>query len=234
MTTNVKGAMFDLDNTFYDYTKAHEAGINGLLRAATEFLPGKDFKKYFEEAMTIVKRRIPKVGASHNRLLYIENTLELLNIPPAKYALELYEAYWHSFLQEMSLFDGARDILMFLKERGVKTCLCSDLTAHIQYRKLDRLNISEFFDFIVTSEEAGEDKPSMKIFLLCLEKLNLKASNVIFVGDDLEKDIKGALDSGIFAIFLCKSAMNCHYSKIDGITTIESLLDLKSFIVDII
>lgn len=56
-------------------------------------------------------------------------------------------------------------------------------------------------DCLVTSEEAGVEKPASGIFNLCLEKLRLPAGEVCFVGDNLDRDVKGAIAAGLQAVW---------------------------------
>jgi putative hydrolase of the HAD superfamily len=44
-------------------------------------------------------------------------------------------------------------------------------------------------DYLVSSEEAGAEKPDPKVFELSLEKLGLKKDEVVMIGDNYEKDI---------------------------------------------
>lgn len=54
---------------------------------------------------------------------------------------------------------------------------------------------------IATSELARAYKPNPRIFQFALERLNLKANEVIYVGDNIEYGIKGAKDSGLTAVW---------------------------------
>ena len=53
---------------------------------------------------------------------------------------------------------------------GVRIGLGTDMTAYMQYEKLIRLGLMEYMDFIVSSEEAGTDKPGNAFFMLCARK----------------------------------------------------------------
>jgi len=68
----------------------------------------------------------------------------------------------------------------------------TDLTAQIQLQKWQKLGLQRYIDFLVSSEEAGVEKPSPYIFELALDKLQLKAHEVIMIGDNANKDIAGA------------------------------------------
>ena len=68
----------------------------------------------------------------------------------------------------MKLRKGVLKVQKELKEQRIKTAVVSDLTTHIQLRKMDKLRISKYIDFLVTSEEAGSEKPHAVMFLLAL------------------------------------------------------------------
>lgn len=91
-----------------------------------------------------------------------------------------------------------------LKERGIRIGIGTDMTAHIQYRRLEFLNLSPYIDFIVTSEEAGVEKPTPHLFELCVEKAGVPAGECAFIGDNLTKDVKGAWDNGLKGICYTK------------------------------
>ena len=91
-----------------------------------------------------------------------------------------------------------------LKELGIRIGIGTDMTAHIQYRRLEFLNLSPYIDFIVTSEEAGVEKPTPHLFELCVEKAGVPAGECAFIGDNLTKDVKGAWDNGLKGIWYTK------------------------------
>lgn len=75
------------------------------------------------------------------------------------------------------------------------------MTAYIQYKKLEKLNILDQISYIVTSEEAGAEKPSVQFFELCLEKAGCKAEECVFIGDNLQKDVMGAGKNGMHGVW---------------------------------
>lgn len=97
----------------------------------------------------------------------------------------------------MSLSHGVLSTLKQLKKQNYMIAIVSDMTTHIQLRKLKKLKITKYIDYLVTSEEAGSEKPHSIMFLLALNKLRLKPEEVIMVGDSLISDIEGANSVGI-------------------------------------
>ena len=52
------------------------------------------------------------------------------------------------------------------------------MTAYVQYRKLEAIGVTSYIDFIVTSEEAGAEKPHYHFFDICVEKREFVRKNV--------------------------------------------------------
>ena len=81
---------------------------------------------------------------------------------------KIYNIYWDTFLENMIPFD---EVYEFLEKYKNKICLVTDLTAHIQYRKIEKLRLNKYISRVVTSEEVGKEKPHPYMFILALEKL---------------------------------------------------------------
>ena len=72
----------------------------------------------------------------------------------------------------------------------------------VQHDKLKYSNLTNYFNEIVTSEKAGSLKPNKEIFEFALKiaKANIKES--IMIGDNIEADIRGAMNAGLDTIFV--------------------------------
>lgn len=199
----IKAVIFDLDDTLYDYKALERAAFECVGELVRERLgvSEEQYEEAFMRARQITKEKLGETAASHSRMLYFQKTLEYLDIRPLYLALEMYETYWGFFLDHMALYPGVRELLEALHEKYIRVGVCTDLLAHIQHRKLRRLKMMDDVDCLVTSEEAGVEKPASGIFNLCLEKLRLPAGEVCFVGDNLEKDVKGAIAAGLQAVW---------------------------------
>jgi len=194
-----QGILLDLDNTLYPYAPCHKRGQEAaweLLRRhiAISF---EDFLEHYAAARRSVNNRLKGSASSHNRLLYFQIILEnILTVTNADLLLKLYNAYWDSFIDAIRLFDGALDFLKESRRQGIRIALVTDLTADIQFRKLARLGLEPWMDAVVTSEEAGADKPAPAIFLMALDKIGVSPDEAWVIGDSLEKDVRGGNDLG--------------------------------------
>lgn len=154
-------AIFDLDNTLYDYEIANEAGQSALINFLSKHLgrPELEVLRLLEESKLRVKGRLGSTASSHSRLLYIRDLLVKLNIHTnAAFALECEQVFWREYLQKTQLFPGVEELFSILRLSKTRLALVTDLSSQIQLRKLAWLGLDKTFEIIVTSEEAGGDK----------------------------------------------------------------------------
>lgn len=199
----IRAVIFDLDGTLYDYNTLDREAFARVGELVRERLgvSEEQYGEAFMRARKSTKKKLGETAPSHSRMLYFQKTLEYLDIRPLYLALEMYETYWGLFLEKMTLYPGARTLLDALHDKYIRVGVCTDLLAHIQHRKMIALGLMDDVDCLVTSEEAGVEKPSQRIFAMCLKKLRLEPEEVCFVGDDYKKDIKGAMAAGMKAVW---------------------------------
>lgn len=196
----VKGVLLDIDNTIYHYNPCHLHALDLLLTEFSNIItqPKEIIKEEFLRSRKKVNTQLNKNASSHSRFLYIQLTLEsFLKKTDFFQTIRLEELYWSAFLDKMKIDERARNFINLCYISKIPICCITDLTAQIQFRKIIKLNLEDKINFIITSEEAGIEKPEKLIFDLALEKINLDYKDVIMIGDSDTKDIKGAEDLGI-------------------------------------
>lgn len=193
----------DLDDTLYPYSICHESGLNGFIEfASSEFkLEKEKVKETYKQVRKEINTRLHGFASSHSRLLYAKEFCEAFGLNPVQYAIPLANSYWESYFPKLVLGDGVLAFLQELKKREKKIGLITDLTTEIQLKKLAFLKIDSYFDVIITSEEAGAEKPNPRIFELAIKKLNAQKLSSIMIGDNYEKDVLGARKFGISSYY---------------------------------
>lgn len=187
--------LFDTDNTLYPYDPAHAAAQSAVRDkvVATFSIKPEEFDKAFREARSQVKKRLLHTASSHSRLLYLQRMLEIMGLgSQVLLALDFEQTYWRTFLSNAVLFDEVKELLDDLRLLGIPTAIVTDLTAQIQFRKVVYFGLDHYFDYIVTSEEAGYDKPHAAPFQIALEKMRPKGDCIWMIGDNPVNDIRGA------------------------------------------
>ncbi len=197
-----KAVLLDLDNTVYSYDACHTPSLNAC--QALLNLDLIQFQALYCEARDDVHHRLSGTAAMHHRLLYFKKMLELLEHRTlCKTALQLDALYWSTFLDHMNLYPWVIPFLSDCKNLGIKIALVTDLTTQIQLQKVLHLNLESKIDAIVTSEEAGAEKPDSRIFLLALTRLHCKPEDAFMIGDNIQKDIEGANRIPIDSFLIC-------------------------------
>ncbi len=199
----IKAVIFDLDNTLYDYDLLNDAAIKnaGIWLCQQIKISYDEFTSAFEKGRYKTKEFMKNCASQHNRIIYFQKMSEILGLNPIKYSIELYEKYWGYMLDNMQLVPYAEQLIKKLCSENIKIAICTDLTTHIQHRKLRTLKIADYIDVFVSSEEADAEKPDIRIFRMTLDKLGLFENEAIYVGDNYQKDVIGAYDAGIFPVW---------------------------------
>jgi len=194
---NNRGILLDLDNTLYDYLAAHSPALEVTLNWLTETLnrPRTDVQSAYTESRKRVNTALHGLASSHSRLLYFQGVCEHFQTEPYEIAVQAQDLYWHEFFQHMVLRPGVLDFLSAMK--GKPIAIVTDLTTRIQFQKIAHLKLASALQAIVTSEEAGHEKPHARIFELAASKLKLPPENLCMIGDSWERDIQGALKFGM-------------------------------------
>lgn len=221
----MKTWIFDIDNTLYSYNAANQAAFQALTDSfcGAFGLSVQQFSQLHQEADRILCDRVGQGAAIHNRLIRYQIMLEQIG-KPISYAPGLADLYWGTLLSHMQCAPGARDLMSFLKSAGCTVGIGTNMTADYQYAKLERLGLLGYVDFLVSSEEAGAEKPDARFFSLCVKKAGCHAGECVFVGDDLEWDALGAMRAGLRPVWLCGEGTVADIP--DGIEVIHSLTEV--------
>ncbi len=203
----IKTVIFDIDNTLYSYDENHIYGMKAMEDYCKSAfgISREEMDQYYKKSGQLVINRIgSEVAAIHSRLLRTQCMLELMGQPLFPHAINMYHAYWDTLIRQSQPAKGALEFIKELKKRNIRIGIGTDMTAYIQYKKLEALGVAPYVDFIVTSEEAGVEKPHPHFFEVCVDKAKVRAEECAFVGDSLKKDVEGASENGLKGIWYTK------------------------------
>jgi FMN phosphatase YigB (HAD superfamily) len=115
-----------------------------------------------------------------------------------------------------------------VKEKSIPIVIVTDLTAAIQFRKLDSWKISPFIHSCVASEESGKEKPNLDSFKLACEKAGYSDGRIWMIGDDIEKDMKGAKQIEAITFWKRNGKAHSDHDAIDA--SFDSFMDLTELL----
>jgi 2-haloalkanoic acid dehalogenase type II len=169
-----------------------------------------------------------------NNRIWITDTLNKMGFNADPSNSEITSAvnkYFNTW--QLKLFPEVSEVLERLS-KDYKIALISNFT-HTEFitSTLRELRIHRFFDKIIVSDTFGWRKPHPSIFKHFLNTLEVRAEDAVFVGDDIESDIKGAKNMGIKAILLARikpSLKNIDKTQIEPDYIIKSLVEFEELI----
>lgn len=124
-------------------------------------------------------------------------------------------------------YDGAREALAELRERGFRLGLISNATATTAFA-VAPLKLRERLDLLVFSYEAGAAKPDPAIFQAALKRSGCPAHEALFVGDGANRELDAAKALG-FAALCMDHALKAHTFRKAELLSSESHPKVSGF-----
>tara|TARA_X000000368_G_scaffold418454_1_gene418150 strand:- start:3732 stop:5399 length:1668 start_codon:yes stop_codon:yes gene_type:complete len=199
-----KNIIFDVDNTLYNYDFCHEKAINSIFyNISNENKCNIDsVEKLYNEINKTHKSLTINTASSHNKYIKIKQLLDKYNM--INYD-EMHNLYWDTFYKNMNPFKGVIDFIKWNKSIGIIIGILTDYETEYQIEKLKRLDLLQYIDCIVTSEEIGCEKPSIHAFNYILMKMDATRHETIMIGDNFKKDIIGSKEAKIYSYYFCNN-----------------------------
>jgi putative hydrolase of the HAD superfamily len=201
--------LFDLDDTLHDDTYAYhtaaeevarevaaEHGIDALALKAAYIAEAEGF--WHRLSVDDLQTKLAGVRASMWQAA-LENVGAGGDPELAERSAERYNAYRVKYF---TLFPGAIDLLRALRERGMKLGIVTNGLSETHREKIALLQISEYFDAIFLADEVGMVKPDPLLFAHACRTLGGTPAHSAMVGDRYDRDIRGAIQAGLYTVWL--------------------------------
>lgn len=121
---------------------------------------------------------------------------------PLEEAVEIYRSYQKTnFRGLITLFPGMKELIIELKNREYKVGLVTSRLHSTAMEGLEKFQLKECFDAIVTPEDTDKHKPDPAPVNVALEKLGSKPENSVMVGDTIF-DILCARNAGVKSVLV--------------------------------
>lgn len=131
-----------------------------------------------------------------------EYLASLINVPHdmrRELAVEVYRFYFSP--SAWQLYDDVIVTLDTLKDKGIRMGLISNWDSTLA-PIIEGLNLSKYFETILSSAVVRLHKPMPEIFHLALDNLGVQAEHAVHVGDHVYADAHGAREVGITPVLL--------------------------------
>ena len=199
-----KAIGFDLFNTLLTVhpdamEEAHQRQIRALHEEGLPVEAEAFGKAYLEAAVKFLKAAHKDGRETHNRF-WMAEALESLGYslsPEDPRIAKAVDAHFSAFYPNSKLIPGTKELLGDLGERYPLGMLTNFTDGPAVRKLIDLLGLNPFFKDVLVSGELGYRKPHPYVFERFVEALGVPADQILFVGDDVEADVKGAKAAGL-------------------------------------
>ena len=198
--TKTKAVLWDFDDTLYSRLNTARQVFYGMFR---EHLYEGRTDAFIRDAVEYMMTKV------HRHTIIHEDAFAGLQekYPFDKpFSLEVCQDYYDThFCEFIEWFPEQLRVVKGLREQGVKLGVITNATTkrlQTQRRKIAALHLEDLFDVVVVSGELGIHKPDRRIFDHTAKLLGVKNEECIYVGDDPNSDIAGALGADMEAVWL--------------------------------
>ncbi|MFX0087394.1 MAG: HAD family hydrolase [Candidatus Hodarchaeota archaeon] len=228
--TSILGIVFDIDGTLLNHQLAQEIAIEDLYSKNRRKIPNSSLEEFkamwknkSEQYMSeYLKGRI---SFKLQRILRVQAVFSTWECQlSSKAAWSIFNQYLRKYEQNWTLYEDVLPCLNTLKHYQLG--IISNGDSIQQRKKLAITGIDFFFKSIIISNDIKISKPSSKIFKRSAEELKLSLCNIIYVGDNLETDVRGALNAGIYGVWINRTNQNYCDSEISMISTLKMLPEI--------
>jgi len=218
--SNLKGYVFDLDGTLLDNDDAHLKAwliaLKGFVRGANVDVSDVVQCHFGKSSIDIALLFLGDIGRA-------EKCVELKE--------RIYESLWP---KEARVMPCAKELLEFLKEKGLRIGVASSNSREKIIHILDYFNLLEMIDVITGLDDVGEGKPSPDLLLKNLKKLEVKPSESVYVGDS-PYDVLMARRAGASSILVkTYKRVSIEETGVWPDVTVNSLCELYNLLAELI
>ena len=202
MALKYDAVLFDADDTLFDFERAQSHALEATFADHGLTLSVGSAIDLFREINTAVWREY-EVGQSTTTVIRTKRFIQLcdrltLHADPQS----MSDCFIGHLAEADYLLDGAVELLELLRGRVTLVMVTNGLSG-VQRPRFARANMDRYFKDIVISEEIGIQKPDARVFGIALSRAgNVAHDRAIMLGDNLQSDIKGALDAGLDACWV--------------------------------
>jgi len=218
----IKAVLFDLDNTLIDFMKMKKHSCS----AAIDAMIGAGLNVDHNKATKVLFELYDKYGLEEKKIFqrFLTKLTGKVNYRILANGIVAYRRVRTGFLDS---YPDADYVLLKLKKRGIKLGIVTDAPKLKAWVRLASIKLSNYFDVVVTFEDTKKLKPSTMPFASALNKLKLKPSECLMVGDRPERDIKGAKKLGMKTCFARYGNPKAKKTQADyEIKNLKMLLDI--------
>ena len=214
--SSLKAVVFDMDGVIFD----SERKVVECWTVVAEKYGIKDIKK--------LCRMCLGTNSAETKRIALEFYGQ--DFPYDEYKGEASALYFERYSDgRLPMKEGVRELLEFLKERGLMVALASSTRSAVVLSQLENAGILPYFDKVVCGDMVSHSKPHPEIFLKACEELNVAPENAIAI-EDSYNGIRSAHAAGMRPIMVPDMAEPTEEMERLAEVILPSLLKVREYI----
>ncbi len=207
----IRAIGFDLDNTLFDHTEAAAEAMRRLIAEKNWKYVGQSsvgaewhrvetiyFSQYAAGNMTLVEHRRARMR------VFLESTDAIFSHDELD---DLWNAYLVHYAKSWVAYSDAHEALNQLKALGIKMAVLTNGQQAQQEAKLQAIGLSQMFEGCLAIGTVEALKPDPRAFQQLCRLLDCEPNEVLFVGDDLDVDVRAAVNAGLKGVWLNRNGL---------------------------
>ena len=235
---SVKGLIFDLNGTLIDITT--NESDDQVYRVTANFLdyygvqiPPEQLKKNFFDLNRRQRHESEEEFPEFDSAKIFCDIIENFKQKPIENIQKLAETTSKVFRAasryKLKCYDGVYECLQELKNIYSLSALSDGQTLWAK-PEIFSVKLHDFFPIVLISGDFGYRKPDPRLFEAALNAMKLQADEVIFIGNDMYRDIYGAQSAGIKTIFFKSNQGDQEYHGAEADYIIYNIRELPKAI----
>ena len=205
-TLKYRHLFFDLDHTLWDFETNARLTMEEVYEtyALEKVAAFPNFHRQYLVHNAALWEKYEKglIAADELKWKRMWRTLLDFKIADEPLARKLSESFLDILPGQKNVFPHTFEILAYLQQKNYQLHLITNGFEKTQWRKLNNSGLNKYFTKVITSEASNSIKPNKEIFFFALQSAGANYKESIMIGDNLETDIKGALNAGLDAVFV--------------------------------
>jgi len=183
----MKLVIFDMDGTLIDSKKDITISINHIRKLHYDLEPLSE--EFVVEAINMEVRNLPKLF--YNTQVYEQKDKDI------------FESFYEKqCTQNPYLYEGIKEVLLSLKDKGIKLSVATNAPTKFAKLMLNSLGVKNMFDIIVGADKVSMPKPNPQMLYKILEFYNFdKMKDKAWMIGDNSKDMLSAKNATIKSAF---------------------------------
>jgi len=192
----IRAILFDLDNTLIDFIRMKEESC----RAAVKAMVASGLRMKEEQAYARLMKTYFDVGIESN--IAFSEFLKSVDQFDHKILAAGINTYLKTKNKFLKPYPNVKSVLGKLKRKSIILSILTDAPKTKAFQRLLGMRIEPYFKFVVGHEDTNKSKHTSLPLLLALEMLRkeipeIANSEILMVGDSIEKDIDPAKKLGL-------------------------------------